>query len=275
MLFIPPISDTSNNYSIERKKIKSGFNNSSSSSSSSSNTNHNAGIMMNSGGGGGALTENIVCIRSTLVIAGYAACIITAAFAIAVVFIPPGPEGDTGLLRYISEGIHQYCGWSIVIMGTTSMILLVCHLVAASHMASSLAFYCALAEAFGWNVILGVVDTGWVIHYIGLFLFLVGSIGYHWIACRDDAYGGFRYQQTNLLAISLTVIFSLVSSASLIVGDGDRRLRACAVSLEFSMLGAFTLQNLVLLNSLDQFKNIHLVFHRANNNNMNNSSNNY
>lgn len=268
MLFIPSISDNSS-YSIERKKIKSSI------SSSGNANNNNVGMMMMNSSNSGGLTENIVCIRSTLVIAGYAACIITAAFAIAVVFIPPGPESDTGLLRYISEGIHQYCGWSIVIMGTTSMILLVCHLVAASHMASSsLAFYCALGEAFGWNVILGVVDTGWVIHYIGLLLFLVGSIGYHWIACRDDAYGGFRYQQTNLLAISLTIIFSLVSSASLIVGDGDRRLRACAVSLEFSMLGAFTLQNLVLLYSLDQFKNIHLVFHRASNNNNNNGGNN-
>lgn len=147
-------------------------------------------------------------------------------------------------------------------MGSTSMILLVCHLVAAAHMANQFAFYCAIAEAFGWNVILGVVDTGWVIHYVGLLLFLVGSIFYHWIACREEAYGGFRYQQTNLIAILITVIFCLVSSASLIIGDSDWQLRACAVSLEFSMLGAFTLQNLVLLNSLDQFKNIHLVFHR-------------
>lgn len=210
----------------------------------------------------GGEEEDVVCIRSTLVISSYIACFTTAAFAVGLVFLPPGPENEEGVLRYISEGMHEYCGWSTVVMGTTCMTLLVCHLTAAAHMANRWASFWAVSEAFGWIVILGVVDTGWTLHYIGLFLFLIGSIAYHWIASGDNSYGGFRYRQTNIIAIILALCFSCVSSTSIIMGNQEWQIRAIAVSLEFSMLGAFTAQNLALINSLDQFKNIHLVFHR-------------
>jgi hypothetical protein len=204
--------------------------------------------------------DDVVCIRPTLVIAGYSSSIITAIFAIVLVFMPPGPE-QNGLLRYISEGMENHCGWSTVIMGTSSMAILICHLVAAAHMANRHAVFWALVEAVGWNIVLGVVDTGWTLHYIGLAFFLTGNIVYHWIASRDVGYGGLRYQQTNFIVILLALCFTCTALASIIVGKHDRQLRACAVSLEFAMLAALTLQNIVLINALDKYKNIHLVFH--------------
>jgi len=62
---------------------------------------------------GAAYPEDVVCIRSTLVIAGYAACIITAAFAIAVVFIPPGPESENGTLRNSQILRMEHCDYGI------------------------------------------------------------------------------------------------------------------------------------------------------------------
>jgi hypothetical protein len=209
---------------------------------------------------GQVINEDVVCIRTTLVIGGYLSCLASAIFAIALVFMDPGPEKD-GLLRYISEGMENHCGWNIVVMGTSSMAILICHLVAAAHMENGgHATFWAFIEAIGWNIVLGVVDTGWTLHYVGLSFFLVGNIFYHWIASRKSVFGGLRYQQTNVIAITLALAFSGAALASIIVGKNDRQLRACAVSLEFAMLGALTLQNIMLVNSLDRYKSIHLVF---------------
>jgi hypothetical protein len=204
--------------------------------------------------------EDTVCIRTTLVIGGYLSCLTSAVFAVALVFMDPGPEKD-GLLRYISEGMENHCGWNIVVMGTSSTAILICHLAAAVHMQNKgHATFWALIEAIGWNIVLGVVDTGWTLHYVGLSFFLFGNILYHWIASRELVFGGLRYQQTNMIAIILALAFSATAMASIIVGKTDKQLRACAVSLEFAMLVALTLQNVMLVNSLDQYKSIHLVF---------------
>ena len=204
--------------------------------------------------------EDVICIRTTLVISGYLSCVASAVFAVALVFMDPGPEKD-GLLRYISEGMENHCGWNIVVMGTSSMAILICHLVAAAHMENGRhATFWALIEAIGWNIVLGVVDTGWTLHYVGLSFFLIGNIFYHWIASREPVFGGLRYQETNLTAIILALAFSVAALTSMTAGNNDRQLRACAVSLEFAMLGTLTLQNIMLVNALDQYKSIHLVF---------------
>ncbi len=202
---------------------------------------------------------DVVSVRPMLVIGGYTSCIVTAIFAVALVFMAPGPEKN-GLLRYISEGMENHCGWNVVILGTSSMAILICQIVAAAHMANHYAIFWALTEAIGWNIVLGVVDTGWTLHYVGLSFFLIGNISYHWIASRDVSYGGLRYQQSNVISIILALIFTCTAMASIIVGDNERQLRALAVSLEFAMLAALTLQNILLVNALDKYKSIHLVF---------------
>ena len=206
-----------------------------------------------------APSDDMISVRPTLVWGGYIACVVTAMFSVGLVFMSPGPE-PRGMLRYISEGMENHCGWSIVVLGTTGSVILICHIVAAAHMANHSAVFWAIIEAMGWNIVLGVVDTGWTFHYVGLFFFLTGNISYHWIACRDAAYGNVRYKQSNVISILFAALFICAAVASKLAGDDERQVRALAVSLEFVMSGALTLQNLFLVKALDQFKNIHLVF---------------
>jgi hypothetical protein len=204
-------------------------------------------------------SDDMVSVRFAFVWVGYLACAVTAMFSVGLVFMSPGPESN-GSLRYISEGMENHCGWSIVVLGTTGTAILICHIVAAAHMANHFAVFWALIEAMGWNIVLGVVDTGWTFHYMGLAFFLIGNIAYHWIACRDVAYGSLMYKQSNIISILFAFTFICAAIGSKLAGEGDRQARALAVSLEFAMSAALTLQNMFLVKALDKFKNIHIVF---------------
>ena len=138
--------------------------------------------------------EDLVSIRPFLIIGGYGSTLITCIFTIVLVSIAPGPENDSGMLRYISEGMESHCGWSTVVLGTCTFTILIVHVIAAVHMSNGHAIFWGLLQSLGWNIILGVVDTGWTFHYFGLAMFLIGNVAYHWIASRDLAYGGLRYQ---------------------------------------------------------------------------------
>jgi hypothetical protein len=74
------------------------------------------------------------------------------------------------------------------------------------------------------------------------------------------AYGSLRYKQSNIISILFAVCFTCSALASKLAGEDERQIRALAVSLEFVMSGALTLQNIFLVKALDKFKNIHLVF---------------
>lgn len=202
--------------------------------------------------------ENIISVRPVLVVGGYASSLTIAIFAIVLVSIAPEPDIH-GAMLFISEGMLQHCGWSIVVMGTCSIMLFMCLSVAAAHMARHIASFWVIVQALGWFVVLGVVDTGWMLHYVGLSFFLVGNICYHWIASRDRGYGSLAYQKMNMVCVILTISFIMAGAVSILIGE-HREIKSCAVSLEFALLFGITIQNLFLIRALDRFKVIHLVF---------------
>jgi hypothetical protein len=219
-------------------------------------------VRANHGGG----EDDVVSVHSVLVVGGYVGCAVSMLFCVILVFLDPGPVDDNGSLRYISDGMNAHCGYTTVIMGTCSLLLLACQFVAAVHMASGTAMWCALAEAVGWNVVLGVSDTGWKVHYAGLVVFLFSGLYYHRIASRDPGYGGgptSYYARLNMAACLFTCIFAVVTGASIAMSDpGDPVLRSFAVAFEFVLLVFMTGQHGMLINALDQFRDIRLRFER-------------
>jgi hypothetical protein len=216
------------------------------------------------GGGGGGREEDVVSVHSVLVIGGYIGCGVSMVFCVLLVFLGPGPVGEQGALRYISDGMEVHCGYTTVVMGTCTLLVLACQLVAAVHMASGGALWCALAEAVSWNVVLGVSDTGWKVHYAGLVVFLFSGLCYHRLASCDPGYGGGGYYaRLNTLAWLFTGVFAVVAGTSIGLGDaGGPVLHSFAVAFEFVLLAFMAAQNGLLIRALDQFRDIRLRFER-------------
>lgn len=204
--------------------------------------------------------KDTISVHTTLVTGGYVACVVSVCFSILLVFLTPGPvDSQTGALRYISDGMNAHCGFTTAVLGTCSLLLFACQLIAGAHMEHSGALLWAIAQALGWNVVLGVVDTGWTIHYMGLALFLVGNLAYNFIACRDPAYGGPWYTWMNGLSILASIIFAILAAVAIAMG-GAGTPQSFAVAFEFLLLLAISAQNAFLVNALDQFQDIHIQF---------------
>lgn len=244
MLFYQ-ISDNNNNNASYRGWLASGESGKSSSSSNSS---------------------DVILVHLPVVLTGYAAGLISLIFCFTVIVLPPGPFLENGALRYISDGLSIYCGWSSVFMGPCSMIILVLQLLASTHMEHQYAAVWSLLQAIGWNVVVGVQDTGWVVHYIALMVFLVGNIMYNWIASHDPTYGSLVYRRVSAVSIALSTIFvvlafvSIVSSGGTKDSDGQVTLRSFSVAFEFSVLFSILSQHLCLIHALDAYHEIQLKF---------------
>ena len=201
--------------------------------------------------------EDVISVRHTLVAGGYVGCIGIMLFAIVlVVMATPDPEQDA---KYISEGMQSHCGWSVVMLGTCSFLISNCQLLAAAHMNRHSALAFSVLQLLGWNVVLGIADTGWDLHYAGLAVFLSSNIFYHWIASHDVNYGSETYRWVN----RLTVLFTLCFGAAATVvkyASFEREAKACAVALEFVLTLSSMFSNMCLVRGLDSFQNIHLVF---------------
>ena len=205
--------------------------------------------------------EEILSVRHTLVAAGYVACVgVVVSAVILVVMATPAPREDS---KYISEGMEAHCGWSVIMMGTCSFAIAICQVVAAAHMMQHVAIVFSILQLLGWNIVLGVVDTGWSLHYVGLIVFLISNLSYHWIASHDMHYGNNVYRWINQLCIAFTMIFvTAVFVVHNMKHEYEREAKACAVSLELVLTFACMLENVCLINSLDQFESIHLVFEK-------------
>ena len=205
--------------------------------------------------------EDVLSVRHTLVAGGFMGCIGIMVFAITlVVMATPSTQNDS---KYISEGMEAHCGWSVVMLGTCSFMIGVCQVVAASHMNHHIAILFAITQLLGWNVVLGIVDTGWNVHYVGLCVFLMSNIGYHWIAANDINYGTPKYRVLNWITIFFTFVFGGANIATKSADqDYFREIKACAVGLEFFLTFLSMLQNMFLIHGLDRFQSIRLVFER-------------
>lgn len=206
--------------------------------------------------------EEIISVRHTLVVAGYAGCVgILLCAIVLVVMATPSLVTDS---KYISEGMQAHCGWSVIMLGTCSFAIAMCQVVAAAHMNQHIAIVFSLLQLLGWNVVLGVVDTGWSLHYAGLLVFLLSNISYHWIASHDENYGNEKYRWTNYLTMGFTIVFCTAAFiVQQVVNEKyEREAKACAVSLEFVLTFFSMMENMWLIYGLDQFEKIHLVFER-------------
>ena len=204
--------------------------------------------------------QDRLSVRATLVYGGYLACAVSAAFSIILVLLTPGPLDPTShALRYISDGMFAHCGLATAVLGPCALLLFACQLIAAAHMEHPSALFCATTQAVGWNVVLGVADTGWPIHYVGLAVFLVATVAYHWCASHDAAYGGPWYRWTTYAASSVMVLFGALATAAICL-RGEPAVQTAAVAVEFAMMLAISAENMCLVNALDQFDDIHLQF---------------
>jgi hypothetical protein len=201
-----------------------------------------------------------VDVHTSIVVMGYAACMVSVAFCFAIVMLPPGPTLENGSLRYISEGLDAFCGWSSVVMGTTSMIILMCQLVASAFMRNrGNASMWALLQAVGWNTVAGVSSTGWTLHYIALACFLAGNLVFNYIASKDAAYGSRFYRSINTAAVVFTVLFMLCVLGTKVYEEYTK-LVSLAVAIEFVLMFSILLQTLCMVHSLDSYHIIHLRF---------------
>ena len=208
---------------------------------------------------GDAQEEDIISVRHTLVAGGYAGCVGIMLFTILLVLIStPSLEQDS---RYISEGMESHCGWSVVLLGSCSFLISICQLLAGAHMNRHSAIAFSVLQLVGWNVVLGVVDTGWNMHYVGLSVFLISNISYHWIASHDENYGNELYRWANKLTMLFTICFGVanVTTRNTVY---VREAKACAVSLEFVLTFSSMIANICLVRGLDGYQNIHMVFER-------------
>ena len=184
--------------------------------------------------------EDIIPVRQTLVITGYLGCIGISVFAVVLVIMAT-PAAEEEKSKYISEGMEAHCGWSVMVLGSCSFLIFICQFAAGVHMNRHCAILFSMMQLLGWNVVLGVVDTGWNLHYMGLCAFLLGNIGYHWIASRDPNYGNEGYQWVNRLTIFFTCVFCCTAGSNILLAEkmgstSQRELKAVAVSLEFVLL---------------------------------------
>ena len=202
-------------------------------------------------------------VHTHIVLVGYASCVLSCVFCIGVVLLPPGPVLDGGALRYISEGLDIFCGWSAVVMGTSSMLILMCQLVASTYMRDRSAAAWALLQAVSWNTVAGVSSTGWVAHYVAHIVFLVSNLAFNYIASNDAAYGSRAYRVANASALVFSVLFIFIGMGAMIGGTenpGGATARSFAVAFEFIVMFSLVLQTVCLVRALDSYHIIHLRF---------------
>ena len=207
--------------------------------------------------------ECTIEVHSHIVILGYVSCLLSFVFCIAVVLLPPGPTLANGALRYISEGLELFCGWGAVVMGTCSMLILLCQLVASAYMRDQRAALWALLQAVSWNTVAGVSGTGWTAHYVALIFFLAGNLAFNYAASNDAAYGSRAYRAANASAVVFSLVFLGVGMGSMVCGmdsTAGATLRSFAVAFEFVVMFCFVLQTLCLVHALDTYHTIHLRF---------------
>jgi hypothetical protein len=202
-------------------------------------------------------TENVVSIHPFLPFAGAVASLLTFGFCLGLVLYPLF-HSYTGSLRYISEGMNDYAGWSGAILGSAGMFIALCELVAALHTSSQSLLVAVLIQAPAWCILIGVSGTGWGIHYTALVVFLLSTLYFHWVFASCHPMTGTFYQRTNLVALLNLFAFGVAFCASR-AAQGPLSLDI-TVSLELTLMCCVTVQNLCVARVLHQYRSIHILF---------------
>jgi hypothetical protein len=205
----------------------------------------------------------IVSIHPYITIIGVLAILTTFIFCTALVIIPLIND-YSGSLKYISNGMENYCGWSGAVLGSCGIFIGVCEMVAALHTMAPSLIIAVLIQATTWCMIMGVSDTGWVFHYIALVVFLFSTVYYHNTLCYLHPFDTFIYRKVNIITIVNIVLFfiSFVITSSIQNTSLKWAVLDTTVSLELTLMCCLTIQNLCVVRALNQYKNIHLIFER-------------
>lgn len=149
------------------------------------------------------------------------------------------------LIEFISIGFKKRCGLTIAVLGFPSLVILLSHL-AAVLMSSSLwwlglIFWCM--EFAGWFVILGYECTGVEVHNAGLFCFLAGVWGIHYVFCRSQAeWQLVFYKRVNVGILITSLSFGVVSFISTLPCCEHREIQNAALFVEFFLMFLVTVQ---------------------------------
>ena len=138
-----------------------------------------------------------------------------------------------GRLAYISEGFEKYCGWAGAILGSAGGITMLGQLVVSAHIDSTAATWATLVQFVSWNLILGVANTGWALHYVSLCLFFVATVTFHRLASTNHPYATAVYQQLNGITIMLLPVFGGLFCAAACVPGHRAGIITATVTLEY------------------------------------------
>ena len=206
-------------------------------------------------------------IHTVLPMLGGLSALAGAAFSAVVVLLPPGPS-EYGRLKYISQGMAEHCGWTGVVMGTTGSLVALCMLVPALHLGWRSAIACVFLQLVGWNVVLGVADTGWTIHYVGLGVFVAAHLTFHFLLSdpKTSMYGFPSYRVASALSVLVTFIFVAAFAVASCYTWGTEAWRLAldvAVCCEFALMLTITANTLCLMVALNAYASAHLLLDKV------------
>lgn len=203
--------------------------------------------------------RNMVRVHSHISVALIVASLITAIYTFLVTGLPFNFMKE-GRLIYISEAFEAYCGWTVVIVGTTGAVVTFAQLIASLHMQSNIAWFATMCQFLGWNVILGVANTGWVLHYIFLVIFFLSSVLFHRIASTTPPYASVIYQKINSVTILALPVFAVIFCCSAIDVDRKKAYITSAVTMEFILTICSVLEQLCLAHGIGKCSYMTLEF---------------
>lgn len=157
--------------------------------------------------------------------------------------------------------MFEQCGWSGAVLGTAGGVLAVAELLVGIHIDSGLGMLCAAVQFVAWNFVLGVHDTGWVVHYIALTLFFLSTLTFHYLVGISYPYGNPFYRKLNVVTLCLVVAFMCTFIAR--VASPPSMFKTCvsvSVSIEFAILVAVLVQQLSMAYGLAHCCVITLAF---------------
>ena len=133
-------------------------------------------------------------------------------------------------------------------------------IVVGVHIGSSVAIAATLLQFVSWNVILGVCNTGWELHYCALTTFFAAAIVFHRIASVTPPYAAVLYQQLNGITILLLPFFAVLFCSAAVVRGHNAEIITATVTLEYMLALLSVAQMLCLSHGLARFCTITLVF---------------
>jgi len=208
-------------------------------------------------------------MKALLVVLGSISSLLTFVYSVCLpLALALSPQFDAfALIEFISIGFKHRCGLTIAILGFPSLIILLSHLVAilmSAQQSNSRLWLCFglwFAEYAGWFVVLGYECTDFYTHNVGLFGFLVGGFGIHYLFCTSfsDFYALDFYKKVNASVLIMALGFGVVSLISTLACCDHREIQNAALFVEFFLMLLVTIQQLCFFYVL-QLMNFDVVF---------------